>query len=137
MTLRIVGAGLCRTGTMSQKVALERLLGAPCHHMTELFEHPEQVPHWQVLADGGTPDWDTLLHGYVAAVDLPASFAWRELAERHPDAPVLLSTRLWISARCASRSRRPPSRRSSRSPMTSASAPGAASRSSSTGAGPR
>ena len=93
MTLRIVGAGLCRTGTLSQKHALERLLGAPCHHMTELFEHPEQIPHWQEFADGGEPDWDALLDGYVAAVDLPASLAWRELAARNPDAPVLLSTR--------------------------------------------
>jgi hypothetical protein len=28
--LRVVGAGLGRTGTHSLKVALERLLGAPC-----------------------------------------------------------------------------------------------------------
>lgn len=93
MTLRVVGAGLCRTGTLSQKVALERLLDAPCHHMTEVFEHPEQVAHWQELADGGEPDWDALLGGYAAAVDLPAAFAWRELAARYPDAPVVLSTR--------------------------------------------
>ena len=93
MALQVVGAGLCRTGTLSQKIALERLLGAPCHHMFEVFEHPDQVPYWQTVADGGTPDWDTLLDGYVAAVDLPASLAWRELAERNPDAPVLLSTR--------------------------------------------
>lgn len=93
MTLRVVGAGVCRTGTLSLKTALERLLGAPCHHMAEVFEHPDQVPQWQLLADGGTPDWDGLFDGYAAAVDFPASLAWRELAGRYPDAPVLLSTR--------------------------------------------
>ena len=41
MALRVVGAGLGRTGTNSLKVALERLLGLPCYHMMEVFTHPE------------------------------------------------------------------------------------------------
>lgn len=94
MTLRVVGAGVCRTGTLSQKFALERLLGAPCHHMLEVFEHGDvQLPQWRRYAEGGVPDWDTVFDGYAAAVDFPSSLAWRELAERYPDAPVLLSTR--------------------------------------------
>ena len=31
--IRMVGAGLGRTGTLSLKLALEKLLGAPCYHM--------------------------------------------------------------------------------------------------------
>lgn len=44
MALKVVGAGLGRTGTLSLKLALEQLLGAPCYHMAEVFSHPEHVP---------------------------------------------------------------------------------------------
>ena len=36
MTMQLIGAGLGRTGTMSLKLALERLLGGTCHHMKEV-----------------------------------------------------------------------------------------------------
>lgn len=49
-SLRIVGAGLGRTGTMSLKVALEQLLGAPCYHMAELFTHPGHIAPWHAAA---------------------------------------------------------------------------------------
>ena len=50
MTLRVVGAGLGRTGTHSLKLALEQLLGGPCYHMVEVFGHPEHVPVWRDAA---------------------------------------------------------------------------------------
>jgi sulfotransferase family protein len=93
MALRIVGAGVGRTGTHSLKIALERLLGGPCHHMVELFLHREQIPVWHCAVAGDYPDWHDFLAGYVAAVDWPACAFWRELAEAFPDAPVLLSVR--------------------------------------------
>lgn len=93
MTLRVVGAGLGRTGTRSLKTALEQLLGAPCYHMLEVFEHPEHVPAWHDAARGTMPDWRALLRGYAAAVDWPAAAYWRELAGGFPDALVLLSVR--------------------------------------------
>ena len=37
MTLKVIGAGVGRTGTHSLKIALEQLLGGPCHHMVEVF----------------------------------------------------------------------------------------------------
>ncbi|HLK60152.1 MAG TPA: sulfotransferase [Chthonomonadaceae bacterium] len=93
MKLRVVGAGLGRTGTMSLKLALERLLGAPCHHMLEVFKHMEQVPIWHAAALGNMPDWDQLFQEYAAAVDWPSSAFWPELMEAYPDALVVLSTR--------------------------------------------
>lgn len=91
--LRVVGAGLGRTGTLSLKGALEKLLGKPCYHMMEVFAHPEHAPLWLAAARGQMPDWQQLFAGYAAAVDWPASAFWPELAAAFPDAIVLLSTR--------------------------------------------
>ncbi|MGZ8733644.1 MAG: sulfotransferase family protein [Acidimicrobiia bacterium] len=93
MTLQVVGAGLGRTGTNSLKLALERLLGAPCYHMVEVFEHPEHVALWQQAVDTGAAPWDELFDGYAAAVDWPESAFYPELMAAYPAALVLLSTR--------------------------------------------
>jgi len=55
MSLRVVGAGLGRTGTVSLKLALEKILGAPCYHMMEVFTRPEHVPMWHAAALGTMP----------------------------------------------------------------------------------
>lgn len=94
MQLKVVGAGLGRTGTHTQKVVLEQLLGGPCHHMVELFANPEQLPKWSAAVDGAPlSEWGSVLDTYVAAVDWPAAHWYAELAEANPDAIVLLSVR--------------------------------------------
>jgi hypothetical protein len=93
MALRVVGAGLGRTGTNSLKVALEQLLGGPCYHMFELVRRDGDTPAWRAAVRGEAVDWDALLDGYVATVDWPACAFWSELLEANPDAIVLLSTR--------------------------------------------
>ncbi len=103
MVLRVVGAGLGRTGTHSLKLALERLQGQPCYHMLEVFGRPADVGAWHAAALGGSPDWARLLEGYGAIVDWPGAAFWRDLADANPDALVLLSTRdgaatWWTSA---------------------------------------
>ncbi len=102
MTLRVVGAGLGRTGTMSLKLALETLLGGPCYHMLETFVRPDHISMWRDAIAGKTPDWDELFDGFVACVDWPAAAFWRELSEKYPDAPILFSVRdadsWWTSA---------------------------------------
>lgn len=91
--MRIIGAGVGRTGTYSLKLALEKLLGGPCYHMMEVFEHPEHVTLWHSAASGQTVDWQQLFSGYAAGVDWPVCAFARELADVYPDAPVLLSVR--------------------------------------------
>lgn len=93
MALRVVGAGLGRTGTLSLKVGLEKLLGAPCYHMMEVFTHPEHAAYWISAGRGDMPDWDEVFKGYVAAVDWPPCAWWPEISAKYPDAIVLLSTR--------------------------------------------
>lgn len=103
MAIRVVGAGVGRTGTLSLKTGLEQLLGEPCYHMIEVFGHPEHVAIWRTAADGGDVDWPALFNGYGATSDFPACLFWREILDANPDAVVVLSTRKsgeawWASA---------------------------------------
>jgi len=94
MPLHLVGAGLGRTGTHSLKLAIERLTGQPCYHMSEVFGKPDHVDAWRAaIVDGTMPDWEQLLAGYGATVDWPACAFWEQLADAYPEAPVLLSER--------------------------------------------
>lgn len=91
--MRLIGAGLPRTGTSSLREALGQLLGGPVYHMHEAFAHPEHAPIWVAAINGAPPDWHAFLAGYVAGVDTPFSSCWRDLAAAYPDAPLLLSHR--------------------------------------------
>lgn len=92
MSLEVIGAGFGRTGTLSLKLALEQLGFGPCHHMLEVFAHPEQIPLWSAAADG-RPDWETIFQGYRSTVDWPSATFYRELAEVYPCAKVILTER--------------------------------------------
>jgi hypothetical protein len=93
MALAVIGAGFGRTGTLSLKLALERLGLGPCYHMLEVFEHPEHARLWSAAADGTATPWDELFDGYAATVDWPGAYFWRALVARYPEAKVLLSVR--------------------------------------------
>lgn len=93
MALRVVGAGIGRTGTHSLKLALESLLGGTCHHMAEVFAHPDEIPVWKAAAEGSMPDWEQFLAGYTASCDWPSAAFWPELSAAFPDAPIVLSVR--------------------------------------------
>ena len=93
MTLKAIGAGLGRTGTMSLKAALEQLGFGPCYHMIEVFAHmPESLRLWEAAARGEA-EWDAIFAGFAATVDYPGCTFWRELIAKYPDAKVILSTR--------------------------------------------
>ena len=93
MTLRVIGAGLGRTGTLSLKVALETLGVGRCYHMSELITEPERVVHWNAASRGKPVDWEALFQGYGAAVDYPTCLYWHQLIERYPEARVILTVR--------------------------------------------
>ena len=84
MDLRVVGAGLGRTGTHSLKVAFEQLLGGPCYHMLEVLGRPDQRDTWAAATRGERVDWATFLAPYRATVDWPAAAFWREICDRGP-----------------------------------------------------
>ncbi|OLT24590.1 hypothetical protein BJF79_44985 [Actinomadura sp. CNU-125] len=91
--LKVIGAGLPRTGTTSMKAALERLGLGPCHHMFEILSNPKQVDRWLPTVAGGPVDWDRVLDGYSSAQDWPSSGFWPELAAAYPEAKVVLTVR--------------------------------------------
>jgi hypothetical protein len=93
MPLSIIGSGFGRTGTMSLKLALERLGFGPCHHMDEVMSHPDQLTAWCSAARGEPVDWEAVLAGYRSTVDWPAAHYWRQLAESYPAARIIHTTR--------------------------------------------
>ena len=93
VALRVIGAGVGRTGSHSLKLALEQLLGEPCYHMLEVFGKPDHVAEWTRAVHDEQPDWDLIFGGYAAAVDWPTAAFYPELMQECPDAVVLLSER--------------------------------------------
>ena len=72
--MRVVGAGLGRTGTMSLKFALERLLDGRCYHMMEVGA-PGHVDRWHDASIGREVDWPALLADFDAIVER-AALTW-------------------------------------------------------------
>ena len=93
MALKLIGAGLGRTGTLSLKVALEQLGYGPCYHMAEVLMQIDTAPGLWIRAHEGQPDWDRIFKGFAATVDYPGGMFWKELAAYYPEAKVLLSVR--------------------------------------------
>jgi len=106
LDLKVIGAGMGRTGTTSLKAALETLLKGPCFHFLEYKSHPELMAPWLSLiqtnplrsdpgefADVPISQWEAVMPGYVACVDEPASYYWKQLSDAFPKALVILSVR--------------------------------------------
>ncbi len=93
MTLKVIGAGFGRTGTLSLKLALEKLGFDKCYHMMEVNNHQDHHQLWAKAHRGEAVDWDALFGGYQASVDWPACNLWREQAVHFPDAKIILTLR--------------------------------------------
>ncbi|PTB69306.1 hypothetical protein BBK36DRAFT_1137747 [Trichoderma citrinoviride] len=104
--LRVIGAGLPRTGTASFSRALETLLDGPVYHGgTQVTLGPESdVKTWlELFSQWPAEDEDTkqrnleLLgrqtEGFVAVTDNPCLLLVPELMELYPDALVICTTR--------------------------------------------
>lgn len=91
--MKVIGAGLGRTGTKSLQAALEQLGFGPCYHMTEFIAHTEHAPYWNAATDGKPVDWANFLRDYQSSVDFPGCSFYKEMMVAFPDAKVLLSVR--------------------------------------------
>lgn len=93
MTLKVIGAGFGRTGTLSLKSALTTLGFVKTHHMENVMTNGRQIDLWHDIATGKPPQWDAVFDGYQAAVDFPSSAYYKELLAHFPDANVVLTVR--------------------------------------------
>ncbi len=90
--IQVIGAGLPRTGTLTQKLALEQLGFGPSYHWVNVLADLDQVDVWNRALDGEGP-WDEVFAGFRSTVDWPGGYFYGELAAAYPDAKVLLSVR--------------------------------------------
>jgi sulfotransferase family protein len=93
MSIKVIGAGFGRTGTLSLKHGLEMLGFDKCYHMMEVHLNPTHAQIWKDLADGIEPDWHQLFEGYQASVDWPSCNFWRQQMVAFPEAKVILTRR--------------------------------------------
>ena len=89
--LEIIGAGWCRTGTSSLKVALDGLGYEPCFHGRFIPYLPEFREECYAYATGKSSEFDVHKHfgRYRAAVDIPAGLIPLVL-DAYPEAKVTL-----------------------------------------------
>jgi len=93
MSIKIIGAGLGRTGTMSLKKALEHLSGEKCFHMVELLKQPKRLKHFKKKGKLGKNNWEQIFEGYTSVTDFPCCMYYKELSELYPEAKVILTVR--------------------------------------------
>ncbi|GAA2997081.1 sulfotransferase family protein [Actinokineospora diospyrosa] len=91
--MKVIGAGLGRTGTASVKAALEQLGLGPCYHMFEVTARPEHGEQWLAALAGDPVDWERLFTGFGSTMDWPGCSFWPELIKEYPDAKVVLTVR--------------------------------------------
>jgi sulfotransferase family protein len=90
--MKLIGAGMPRTGTLTQKLALEMLGLGPCYQMVDVIADLGQARLWDRALDGEAP-WPEIFDGYNSTVDWPGGYFYRELMDFYPEARVLLSVR--------------------------------------------
>ena len=93
MSLRVIGAGFGRTGTLSLKIALEELGFGPCHHMKEVMKNQQQTEWFHQASKGEKVNWEEVFEKYQSAVDWPAVAYYQELADTFPEAKIILGIR--------------------------------------------
>lgn len=92
--LKLINAGLGRTGTTSLQVALERLDLGPCFHMFDIVSSEERLEQWEkIVCDAQRPDWEAVFDGYTSAVDGPCAIYYRQIMEAFPEAKIILTVR--------------------------------------------
>jgi len=92
--VRVIGAGLPRTGTLSLMTALEILLQGKCYHGMKMWQHEQEM----IDIMYGNYDTDKLQHffsnnNYIATVDAPLCFHYESAMKAFPDALVIQTVR--------------------------------------------
>ena len=104
--IKIIGAGLGRTGTQSLLQGMQQLGYTPYHMKEGVLETPGQLERWvtyiEALEGGNKTAADVavdelidsmLAEGFDATLDYPACLIYERLMQRFPEAKVVLSVR--------------------------------------------
>lgn len=92
--MRLINAGLGRTGTTSLKVALEILGLGPCFHMFDVVGDEQRAKVWErIVCEGERLDWNEVFAGYTSAVDGPCAIYYDDLSAAFPEAQLMLTVR--------------------------------------------
>jgi len=91
--MKVIGAGVARTGTTSTKAALEELGFDPCYTFVTLFAKREHIDLWLAAYAGQPMDWPQLFADFRATVDWPACDFYEQLMAVYPEAKVVLNVR--------------------------------------------
>ncbi|KAG4433270.1 hypothetical protein IFR05_011240 [Cadophora sp. M221] len=104
--MEVLVLGLCRTGTMSMRIALEKLGYQNVYHFSSVFEHQSHPDLWiaalkgkyeqegETLSNQLTREhFDNILGGYNAVTDIPCACFAPELIATYPSAKLILTTR--------------------------------------------
>src|ERR1019366_8248692 len=87
--MRVIGAGLPRSATTTQMLALESLGFGPCYHMRDLLADLEGgLPLWEAAAEG-KPDWQRIFGEARSSADWPSARFYQELIEYYLSAKVI------------------------------------------------
>jgi hypothetical protein len=91
--LKVIGAGLGRTGTHSLGFALEMLGIGPCYNINAVAQNPGHTEIWKTASEGKPVDWDFLFQSYGATVEWPSVSFLPLLLDQYPDSKVVLTLR--------------------------------------------
>jgi len=101
MSIKIIGAGFPRTGTLTLKNALETLGYKKTYHYVDLIANSKKLKYWKELENKGHTDFETLFNGFEATVDFPGYPYYKILLKKYPEAKVILTKRdfdLWYES---------------------------------------
>jgi len=93
--MKVIGAGVSKTGTMSIQSALNKL-GFPCYHFADTLINYARGDQdmWNNYMEGKSEmDWHKLFEGYEAVTDAPSYLFVPEMLAAFPEAKVILSLR--------------------------------------------
>jgi hypothetical protein len=109
--LKVIGAGMSRTGTNTLKKALEILLQAEVYHADVWLGKLDHIDRWKDYFAARIENkkidfnWNEMYGSYEAATDQPTALLWKELMEEYPNAKVILTIRdeeSWFQSYCNS-----------------------------------
>lgn len=93
MAIKVIVAGVSKTGTDSMRHALNILGFGKCYHMFDLMTNRKHLDFFQEIWKSGTTDFETLFDGYQSVCDVPAYCHFQAITAAYPDAKVILTVR--------------------------------------------